>query len=71
MLCPCESGKPFSECHGKLDEQDKPKPKPPEPIFIHDFKVDEGRTYKVIGTNPHQAHQEALKAARWLERQAR
>ena len=63
-LCPCESGKPFSECHGE-GAPERPNDAN-RPLHIQDMAVDEGRSYKVVGTDLAQVHAEALKAAKWL-----
>ena len=55
----------FDQCHGAGAEE---IPMPSRPLVILELRLEDGRIYKTIGTDPHQTHSEALKTKLWHER---
>jgi hypothetical protein len=59
MLCPCNSGKTFTSCHGVQRQ--------PPPLSVIQMTMNDGRVYKIVGVNEHVVRTEARKTELWRE----
>ena len=68
-FCPCGSGKPFVACHGDFAALQQAEQEPAwAPLHIHTHVAEEGRVYKVVGTDAERVQEEAWKAFLWVNR---
>jgi hypothetical protein len=72
-LCPCQSGRPFAECHGNLPaiHDEELRAAMAGPLFIHETKLADGRAYKIVGTVEQAVRAEAMRTAPWLAKTSR